>query len=172
MPNTFVTADTHWWHNNIIGYCERPFASVEDMNETMIDSWNAKVKPEDTVWHLGDFAWGSKAPEIFPRLHGKINFLLGNHDKKDILESLAPTYVYHELKLNKHYYVLFHYPMRSWNRSYHGSYHFFGHVHGGHDKENLYNSMDVGVDSAASLGLGYAPFALEEAVQTIKTRRG
>ena len=51
----FFTSDTHFDHARIIELCNRPFSSVEEMNETMIERWNARVKPHDVVWHLCDF---------------------------------------------------------------------------------------------------------------------
>src|SRR2546429_527154 len=78
----FFTSDTHFGHANIIPYCSRPFASVPEMNEALIARWNDCVGPDDTVYHLGDFAMGLKSlwPEYRRRLNGKIVFTLGNHD--------------------------------------------------------------------------------------------
>lgn len=78
----FVIADTHFNHENIIKYCNRPFKSVEEMNEAMIKNWNETVSNKDVVIHLGDFALGSKekAREIAGRLNGKKILVLGNHD--------------------------------------------------------------------------------------------
>ena len=56
----WVTSDTHFNHANIIKYCNRPFSSVEEMNETIIANWNKVVSQGDTVYHLGDFALGDK----------------------------------------------------------------------------------------------------------------
>ena len=51
----FLTSDTHFNNDNIIKYCNRPFFNHKDMNEALIANWNSVVKPEDTVYHLGDF---------------------------------------------------------------------------------------------------------------------
>ena len=58
--NIFITADHHFNHKNIIEYCDRPFKTVEEMNNTMIEKWNNKVGKDDLVIHLGDFALGNK----------------------------------------------------------------------------------------------------------------
>ena len=58
--NIFFTADTHFFHRNIIKYCNRPFHSVGEMNETMIANWNAVVKPRSIIYHLGDFGLGTE----------------------------------------------------------------------------------------------------------------
>jgi calcineurin-like phosphoesterase family protein len=77
----FFTSDNHFGHKNIIKYCKRPFNSVKEMNEALIQKWNEVVSPEDTVYHLGDFAFG-EIDDILPRLNGKIILIRGNHDRK------------------------------------------------------------------------------------------
>ncbi|AXQ63466.1 phosphoesterase [Streptomyces phage Comrade] len=79
----FFTSDTHFGHQRIIELCERPFDSVDEMNEAMIERWNAVVKPTDVVYHLGDVALG-KIAESLPlvgRLNGDIALVPGNHDR-------------------------------------------------------------------------------------------
>ena len=56
--NLFFTSDTHFFHEGIIKFCNRPFATVEEMNETLIRNWNETVPENGTVFHLGDFAFG------------------------------------------------------------------------------------------------------------------
>ena len=56
--NIFFTSDSHFGHENIIRFCKRPFNSVREMNEELIHRWNSKVRPNDIVFHLGDFCWG------------------------------------------------------------------------------------------------------------------
>lgn len=77
----YFTSDHHMWHANIIRYCNRPFKSVEEMNEKLIQYWNETVKPDDFVYYLGDFAMAFRPLEtILPRLHGKKYLVSGNHD--------------------------------------------------------------------------------------------
>jgi calcineurin-like phosphoesterase family protein len=79
---TWFTSDTHFGHGNIIRYCDRPFGSLGEMNHEMTRRWNEVVAPEDTVYHLGDFAMGK--PEFWPGfragLNGSIVLIHGNHD--------------------------------------------------------------------------------------------
>jgi len=78
----FITSDHHFGHRNIIRYCNRPFSSIEEMNEEMISRWNSVVSPTDVVIHLGDFSFGDERMihEIRKRLNGEIILILGNHD--------------------------------------------------------------------------------------------
>lgn len=87
----WFTADTHYWHKNVIRYCERPFATIEEMNEKLIENHNSCVQDTDTVYHLGDFAMaGTKmSAEIKIRLKGKIHLVLGNHDYQNKMQKKA-----------------------------------------------------------------------------------
>ena len=78
----FVIADTHFGHENIIKYCNRPFKTVKEMDEAMIKNWNETVTNKDVVIHLGDFGIGSKEyiSSIVKRLNGKKILIMGNHD--------------------------------------------------------------------------------------------
>ena len=78
----FFVSDTHFYHSNIIGYCDRPFISVDQMNIAMIRNWNSVVKKKDTVFHLGDFLIGNKkqTSAIREALNGTIKLIRGNHD--------------------------------------------------------------------------------------------
>lgn len=81
MATIFLISDTHFGHENIIRYCNRPFATAEEMDEIMIARWNAIVRPSDHVWHLGDVAMSETAfLRCVPRLQGKLRLVLGNHD--------------------------------------------------------------------------------------------
>lgn len=104
----WFTADLHLGHFNIIKYTGRPFKSLEEMNETLIRNWNARVKPGDTVFNVGDFCFkntrGGKKGEGVPipakeyekQLNGKIIHIKGNHDRnnsnKTIIERLGIYY--------------------------------------------------------------------------------
>lgn len=80
---TFFTSDLHFGHANIIQYCNRPFASVDEMNAALIERWNDTVSDDDTVYVVGDFAMG-KIAETLPlgkQLKGYKILILGNHDR-------------------------------------------------------------------------------------------
>lgn len=84
----WLTSDSHFGHDKIRGYCNRPFKTVEEMDETIISNWNKLVAYNDTVFHLGDFAF--RNPELYKgRLNGTIIHIKGNHD--DVSESIIRT---------------------------------------------------------------------------------
>ena len=86
--DTWFISDTHFQHKNIIQFCRPEFTDVDEMNEYMIQQWNSVVKPNDRVIHCGDITFGSKdnfAENIFSRLNGTIELILGNHDDPNFL---------------------------------------------------------------------------------------
>jgi len=78
----YVTSDSHFGHLRIIEYCQRPFKTVEEMNEAMISRWNDVVGENDVVLHLGDFALTSQQhlQSVRNSLNGDIILIPGNHD--------------------------------------------------------------------------------------------
>jgi calcineurin-like phosphoesterase family protein len=87
MANRFVISDTHFGHTNSWekfklpnGDPLRPFTSTEEMDETMVERWNAVVRPQDTVYHLGDVVINRKSLHHVKRLNGKKRLVRGNHD--------------------------------------------------------------------------------------------
>jgi calcineurin-like phosphoesterase family protein len=78
----FFIGDTHFGHQNILKFEPelRPFNTVEDMNEALVENWNRVVGDDDVVFHLGDVAFASQY-QYLSRLKGrKIVIVLGNHD--------------------------------------------------------------------------------------------
>lgn len=80
---TFFSSDFHFGHQNIIGYCRRPFSSVEEMNEMLVSKWNALVGPSDVVHVLGDVAMGRRDETLrfVGQLAGRKILYPGNHDR-------------------------------------------------------------------------------------------
>jgi calcineurin-like phosphoesterase family protein len=85
----FFISDTHFGHANIIKYSQRPFTSVEEMNEVMVQRWNTVVRPGDHVYHLGDVAFNRPSLQIVRRLVGKKRLILGNHDQERMQDYAA-----------------------------------------------------------------------------------
>ena len=82
----WATADTHFGHERIIELADRPFRSVEEMNEKLIENYNAVVGPRDTCYHLGDACMGKLADSLplLQRLNGNKILILGNHDRPSV----------------------------------------------------------------------------------------
>ena len=82
----FFTSDTHFGHERIIQFCKRPFTSVQEMDEKLIENWNKVVGPNDYVFHLGDFCFkGSQYwDRILNQLNGHKFLIIGNHDLKNL----------------------------------------------------------------------------------------
>ena len=134
----YYISDTHFFHSNIINLCNRPFKDVNEMNEKLIENWNKRVKKTDDVYFLGDFSFKcdqKSATELLKRLHGRKFFIKGNHDKENWLKSIQEQGLiewykdYADINDAGRRVILCHYPIHSWDGSYHGSYHLYGHVH-------------------------------------------
>lgn len=87
MTKIWLISDTHFGHANIIRYCNRPFQSADEMDAVMIGNWNRLVKPQDHVYHLGDFCFGSATlHRVAAQLPGHLRLILGNHDNQAPIE--------------------------------------------------------------------------------------
>lgn len=141
----WFTSDEHYGHTNIIRYCNRPFKSTDEMNNTIIDNFNNKVCKNDIAYHIGDFALISnpQAVDIIQKLNGKHYFIKGSHDRW-INNDIRSSYLM-EIKIEGKTIVLCHYAMRVWPKSHYGSWHLYGHSHGKLPSYGL--SYDVGVDN-------------------------
>lgn len=84
MSNIFFTSDLHFWHKKVIKYCNRPYTSLEQMNEHLIRRYNSFVHKDSIVYFLGDisFAGVIKTTGILSRLNGFKVLIKGNHDYK------------------------------------------------------------------------------------------
>ena len=170
MPRVFFTADTHFGHARTLAVRKRPFASVEEMDETLIARWNAVVGEDDEVYHLGDFASldSEGVGPILDRLSGRIHLILGNNDDPGAIARtprFATVGEMRELIIEGQRIFLCHYPMRDWPNAWRGAWHLFGHVHGRLDREPFGLSLDVGVDSH-----GYAPVSFAAVARTMTAR--
>ena len=133
MSKIFLTSDTHFNHGNIIKYCNRPYANVENMNEAMIESWNRFVGKDDIVYHLGDFAMGSKdeIERLVARLNGRIKLVKGNHDnyKPAVYRNLGFAEVYDKPIIIENFWILSHAPIEGMVGKNIPFCNIYGHVH-------------------------------------------
>lgn len=179
--HTFFISDTHFGHANIIRFCKRPFENVEEMNEALIENWNKVVSDDDTVFHLGDFAFGGSNvwKEIIPRLKGHINLIIGNHDRKNLrqgymsfFDMVVPQL---QIEIEDTSIYLNHYPFLCYGGSYRGVWQLFGHVHSGPGADGLDISRlrvllptqyDVGVDNN-----NFTPISYREVKNKIEAQK-
>lgn len=148
----YFWSDTHFNHQAILKYCRRPFEGVAEMNESMVERWNLVVKPQDTIYLLGDFGFSHSKLEplgaIFGRLHGHKHLIIGNHDEKNHEVLKLPWESQKHIRVVKHEgqkLVLCHYPIESWPSAHHGAVHLHGHCHGTL-KRGMPRRFDVGAD--------------------------
>lgn len=164
MADVFFTADSHFGHKGILRLSQRPFKSVEEMEDGLVERWNAAVRPGDVVYHLGDFCFkGSKAAEqVLARLNGEIVLIRGNHDSENSLKLPRWRGVHDLLEVShqKQRLVLCHYPMLEWPGAWKGAVHLHGHTHG--LVPPLDRRADVGVDV-----WDYSPVSLERILERI-----
>jgi calcineurin-like phosphoesterase family protein len=156
----FFTSDTHFGHGGALGLYRRPFASVAAMNEGLVERWNNAVKPDDVVWHLGDFAIRQRPAvisEFFARLNGHKHLLAGNNDPPATkeLDGWESVQSYLEIEVDGVSLVLCHYPFRSWRGMCKGWVNLHGHSHGKLKPQP--RQFDVGVDV-----WGFRPVSLSE----------
>lgn len=132
----FYISDTHFGHSGIIRYDNRPFMTVEEMDETIIQRWNDVVSDADMVYVLGDFSWYKEEEtlKILDRLSGHKVLIKGNHDR--ISPRVARKFMrvcdYLEIKDNGQKVILSHYPIPFWNGQFRNTIHLYGHVHNSH----------------------------------------
>lgn len=176
----FFTSDTHFGHERIIQYCNRPFKDAAEMDEVMIRKWNAAVPPDGIVFHLGDFAMGmdpDKIAGILSRLNGTIYLVAGNHDRHSLPPSVQGMFkdvMYQTLiKVGKKKLLLSHFPLLCYTGQDKGVddtvIQLYGHVHSGPvssgfdvDRVRMCcfpGQYDVGVDNN-----GYAPVSYTDVV--------
>lgn len=155
----FIIADNHFADENIIRYCNRPFASAKEMDEVIIKNWNETVSNNDVVIHLGDFALGSReyCADICKRLNGKKILIKGNHDthSAQFYRKCGFAEVSKFPIIYDNFYIMSHEPLQlSETTPYYNCY---GHVH---------NDMKY-IDNATSRcfsveRIGYRPVLLYE----------
>ena len=189
--NIWVTSDLHFNHKNILVYCNesRPFDSIDEMNETIINNWNSVVRPDDIVYVLGDLCMGQAelVPEYVNRLNGKIVLVIGNHDTEKKIEyyhqcsNIAGIIPYEILFYNGKFYVMNHFPPEGDYKDQHlkerycwntcneffqehedDSIWLYGHIHDNAPRGLVDGTFHVGVDTN-----NFTPVLLDDIVNMI-----
>ena len=180
----WLSSDHHFHHSNIIKYCNRPFETVEEMNQALIDNWNSVVGKDDDVYHLGDFCFGNieKWNSVLEPgvLNGNIHLILGNHDvprvfKEGVYKERLCEITYQKMLLVNGWTVfLNHFPFMDFSNNIdHKVISLNGHVHYNgltnctlnDEKIKMFqpNQYDVGVDNN-----NYTPISWKQVIEKIK----
>jgi len=179
MNIQFITSDEHYGHENIIQYCDRPYANAREGIDLMIQRHNSVVPRNKNIvtLHAGDMFWNTltekEAQDILYQLNGSHAFLYGNHD--ELMERspwLRSQFLFvkgenkvggaHLLNWQNKKILVSHFAHRVWERSHKGSWHVYGHSH--QELPPSGRSFDIGVE-----GHDYCPWALEEIAQRMET---
>lgn len=175
----FYISDWHYDHKNILSYDNRPFFTVAEMNQSLVERWNKAVGKDDLVYILGDMFWCTpkQAVPILDELNGQKFLVKGNHDNTKYSE-FAQRFVkideYMEVDDEGSRIVLCHYPIPCFkNHARDNWYHLYGHVHNSfewqmmeHDKwlmEELYEQPCKMYNVGAMMPyMDYTPRTLDE----------
>ena len=145
----YYISDLHLGDERILKLCSRPFSSTNELFETLIKRWNAKVTDFDDVYVLGDIANGSSGlvKEFFSKVKGRKHLIVGNHDEDYMVDySLTNSFV----SISRLEYItdeerkvcLCHYPLMDWFFGGKIIYHVYGHIHNKNgDNGDMYKLM-------------------------------
>jgi len=166
--NVFFIADEHYFHENILRFHQRPFENVLEMNDALIVANNEVVKSGDSVYHIGDFSFGSVVDtwKLLCKLNGTHYFIEGSHD--DTMVRMNRNHKYpinmigriEVIRIGSIHCALSHYALEIWPKKHYGAVHFHGHSHGNSCMRK--NRADLGVDV-----IGYNPISIDHAMEII-----
>jgi len=132
----YFISDLHLGHKNIMRLCNRPFNSVEEMDEVLIDNWNRKIHRNDTVYIMGDLMFRNELPAEYylDRLKGQKHLFIGNHDAKwmktvDLDKYFQSVSMMGTFSDGQRKITGCHYPMMTWPGIGRNGYMVFGHIH-------------------------------------------
>lgn len=164
-------SDHHLGHANIIKHCNRPFRSVEEMDEVILRNHNEVTETTDDVYLGGDLMYKCSDPlKYLKQMKGKKHLVIGNHDKW-ILKDRDIRRQFVEIDKTIRVYEgnvcieLCHYPMVEWDGYFQGVLHFYGHIH--NNDKNVANKIMKTIKNAYSIGaddLGFTPRTFKEIV--------
>lgn len=167
----WFTSDTHFGHENVLKFTDRPWETIWQMNDAIVDSINGRVAVDDELYILGDFSFKMTAQDAYGLRKRiacrRIHLVPGNHDKDWTQPAVAGAFTVEPpicvLKIDGQKIVLCHYPMADWQGMSHGSWHLHGHIHSSGGAYNEFNRKqglqryDVGCDAN-----GHSPVSLDE----------
>lgn len=178
----YFTSDTHFCHANFLMFRDeggerirKEFESPNEMDEAMIERWNARVRPQDVIYHLGDVLFGkpSDLDRIMSKLNGRKRLILGNHDNMDMgvyakyfQKIMSWRYFSSDITGCETTFIACHYPLHpstikadyAWSGQ---NYCVHGHTHKRKINDPAY--INVCVENT-----GYAPVSLDELLARMK----
>lgn len=181
----FFTSDNHHNHMLICEMANRPFKTVGEMNDTIIDNINKKVTNNDTLWILGDFCMGQDSPywaqEFRKRMNaGRVNLIVGNHDYRghrqyDSVKYLSGTFdeVHFQWmgRIEGQFMYLHHYASRTWPEQSRMSWMLYGHSHSNLPDDPNALSIDVGCDTEwEGIHERFTPYSMDELRQVMSKK--
>lgn len=164
----YYTSDLHLGHANIIRFCKRPFADVGEMDRILIENWNARVRPHDHVYIVGDLAFKNEQSiaNVLDRLMGHKHLVVGNHDGKwmkqvNLTERFESVDMLLQISDDQRKLVLCHYPMMTWPGK--NAYLIYGHIHNNTNGAYwpLLRTYDHALNASVEVN-GYQPVTFEE----------
>ncbi|MEE0858767.1 MAG: metallophosphoesterase [Acutalibacteraceae bacterium] len=158
MGRIFFIADLHFYDKNIIHYENRPFNSVEDMNNKIISNWNKVVLDNDFVYIVGDFGAENNEAEILNKLNGTKYLIKGNHDtfSNEYYRNSGFTEVYNLPIILNNFWILSHEPIYVNNNMPYAN--IFGHIH----NSPLYKDYSSHHFCVSAERIDYTPISFEE----------
>ena len=182
MPSVFLVSDTHFGHKGVCHFTRndgvtklRPFDTPEEMDEFMVEAWNAKVRPNDKVYHLGDVVMHRRSLSIMDRLNGDKVLIRGNHDifkDDDYRKYFRELRAYHVMNGM----ILSHIPIHSDSLGRFGV-NIHGHTHANRVMVPLATSgvldkIDVRYHCVCVEQTDFAPILLEDVLDRIRAEGG
>ena len=147
----WFSADFHLSHVNIIKYSNRPFKSIEEMDQALINNLMNHVNSGDVLYYLGDLTFKEKIAQDFFELtkNIEIHYIIGNHDSQEVIklarDHCSSVSNLMDIIIERQPITLCHYAMRVWNKSHFNAWQLFGHSHS--KLSPLGKQYDVGVDN-------------------------
>lgn len=179
MNKKFYISDLHFGHKNALGFDNRPWLTVEDMDKALIENWNFVVDNGDIVYILGDMFWCNwqDAIAILDQLNGQKFLIKGNHDRcneSKFVKKFVKITEYLEVDDNGRKIVLCHYPIPCFKNHFYGWYHLYGHVHSSFEHNMMEHVKKQMTDLYAKpckmynvgcMHIGYTPRTLDEIIE-------
>ena len=167
----YYTADLHFGHKNVLQFDGRPFQTIEEHDRFLIDSWNARVKPEDQVYIVGDFCMQSDRGPMYylKQLSGRKYLIKGNHDTAllkdpEVMSQFELVEKMYFIKDRDYRIALCHFPLAEWNQYHRGAWHIYGHIHNKRERAFQFMREEEKALNAGIMINHYMPVSMEELI--------